>query len=274
MYLLRHTVTLFVIVHSVYSAKILGVFDIASVSHQVVFQPIWRELSLRGHQVTVLTPNPLKDPTLTNLTEIDLGSIYKIFNNLAKDFSLVFDHWQLARTWPETVYLVLEEMLANPEVSALINDTSKEFDVVLVENLTPGVSAFAARFKCPLIVVASLGVLSPIHSAMGNPVHPLLHPEMFTTYGVELSFLERIDAVLHHVYYRYKHNYEMIPKSDQIIRKYFGNELPYLGELERNFSMLFLNTNPVIHRARPYVPGVIEMGRMHIKPKKPLPKVS
>lgn len=44
------------------SARILCVFQMAAVSHHQVFQPIWRELSLRGHEVVVITPYPLKEP--------------------------------------------------------------------------------------------------------------------------------------------------------------------------------------------------------------------
>lgn len=268
------SVSVLLFVHSVRSANILGVFTVASISHQVVYQPIWKELSLRGHQVTVITPNPLKDPALTNLTEIDTSSLYEIFKKLYKDFSLTMDHWQLTKVWPDQSSTLMEETLNNPQVRALINDTSKEFDVVLAEYLTPGVSAFAARFKCPLIGVASLDVTNPVHAAIGNPVHPILYPEMITDFGVELSFLERIDAVLYYFYYRYIHHYVLMPQGDKIVRKYFGNDLPYLGDLERNFSMLFVNTHPVIHRVRPKLPGLIQLGRMHLKPKKPLPKVS
>uniref|UniRef100_A0A6P7F682 UDP-glucuronosyltransferase 3A1-like n=1 Tax=Diabrotica virgifera virgifera TaxID=50390 RepID=A0A6P7F682_DIAVI len=58
--------------------KILGIFPTPSYSHQIVFQPIWKELSLRGHNVTVVTPHPLNDSSLTNLTEIDVSFVYDI----------------------------------------------------------------------------------------------------------------------------------------------------------------------------------------------------
>lgn len=57
-------------------AKILGIIPTPSYSHQLAFQPIWRELSLRGHNVTVITANPLNDPKLINLTEINISTVY------------------------------------------------------------------------------------------------------------------------------------------------------------------------------------------------------
>lgn len=270
----KHAVLLLLVVYSVRSAKILGVFNFASVSHQIVYQPIWRELSLRGHDVTVLTPNPLKDPTLTNLTEVDLSSLYNIFGSMSAEFSMTLDHWEVLKMWPDNLYRMTEEMYSHPEVLSLINDTSKEFDVLIAEYISPPVLAFAARFKCPFIGVSSLGIQNPVLSALGHPVHPILYPELLTTFGDELSFVERVDSVLFAIYYEYFSYYKMFPTCDKIARKYFGDGIPYLREIQQNISMLFVNTNPIIHKARPYGPDVVEMGRMHLKPKKPLPKVS
>ncbi|KAL3288283.1 hypothetical protein HHI36_002731 [Cryptolaemus montrouzieri] len=74
---------LFTLLYSeVNSARILGWFVCPSISHQSVFQPIWRELSLRGHEVTVITSDPLNDPTLKNLTEIDVKFSYKLWKEI------------------------------------------------------------------------------------------------------------------------------------------------------------------------------------------------
>lgn len=260
--------------YSANSARILGIFPMASISHQVVFQPIWRELSLRGHQVTVMTPNPLKDPTLTNLTEIDMGHMYDSFRQMSGMFASALSHWDMLKMLTFFKQLSIDPFFSNPEVLSLINDTSKEFDVVIAEYLWTFPAAFSHKFKCPLIGVASLGVWSSVHEAMGNPVHTTLYPELITTYGDELSFYERVDSFVYSTYYSYIYRSSLRPMLDEELRKYFGNDLPSLAELENNVSMLFLNTNPVIHKPRPYVPGTIEMGRMHIKPKKALPGVS
>lgn len=58
-------------------ANILFVTSFPSHSHQVMFQPVWKELSLRGHNVIAITPNPLRDESLTNLTEVDISKLYE-----------------------------------------------------------------------------------------------------------------------------------------------------------------------------------------------------
>lgn len=251
-------------------AKILFACNVPSVSHQIVYQPIWKELSLRGHQVTVITPNPLHDPSLTNLTEIDMGFIYQYIDG----FEFV-THWTLFAEMFSNTNLLHEAILNHPQVKAMLEDESVEFDVVLAEYIIPVTSIFAYRFKAPMIAIASLSLLTVGHEAVGNPVHPILHPDIMTTFGdaEDLTFLEKVDAVLYAVWCRWHYYYNILPKTDQFLRKYFGNDMPYYGDIEKNVSMVFLNTNPVLHNARPFAPGVVEMGKMHIKTKKPLPQV-
>ncbi|XP_052741051.1 UDP-glucosyltransferase 2-like [Bicyclus anynana] len=66
-------------------ARILAVFPVASISHQVVFRPLINELAKRGHEVVVITPDPAfsKGKSPQNLTEIDIHELsYKIWNDL------------------------------------------------------------------------------------------------------------------------------------------------------------------------------------------------
>lgn len=270
------TVLVLLNICSGYSAKILGVFNIPSVSHQIVYQPLWKELSLRGHEVTVITPNPLKDPTLTNLTEIDLSFMYDTEDHqISEDVSKGIDHWEFMKLVFElSTGEYTEGFLRHKEVHALINDTSKEFNVVIAEYMLTFTGAFAVRFKCPLIGIAPINVLSTTNVAIGNPVHPILHPDYSNGAEIELSLFQRVDFVLFAIWERYYHHFVEQPKLDKIVKKYFGDDMPYIGDMEGNVSMLFLNTNPLIHQARPYLPSVVTIGRMHIKPKKALPQVS
>lgn len=90
----RVFILLLLLAPQIQSARILGVFTVASISHQTVFQPIWKELSLRGHNVTVVTPNPLRDPSLINLIEIDVSSQYKNMEEFKRTLSKSrMDHW-------------------------------------------------------------------------------------------------------------------------------------------------------------------------------------
>lgn len=259
-------------VHTTRSARILGVFPTPSVSHQIVYQPIWKELSLRGHAVTVLTPSPLQDPQLTNLMEIDLSFMYENDIDASKIIGKI-THWDMLNFVIPAHDNLYGKILSHPDVNSMLNNISVHFDLVIAEFSQPTVSAFAYKYKCPLIGVTSMGVMSTTHDAVGNPAHPILHPDFLLPLDEDMSFFEKIEAVLFALRFKYDYYNINLPHFDKFARRFFGEDMPYLGDLERNISLLFLNTNRVIHGARPYPPKVMELGRMHIAPMKPLPQV-
>lgn len=249
------------------TSKILGVFPSASFSHQVVYQAIWKELSLKGHELVVITPEPLRDLALENLKEIDVSMLYEHFKEVTRNSTESQTHWDLVRLMPNWLVKTTEDMLNHPNVSALLSNNETSFDLVIAEFLSPVVTAFAYRYDCPFIGVTSFNLVSTAHEAIGNPAHPLLYPDILTSFGEDMTFLEKVDAVIFNSYWRLKYYTHDLPVLDLVMRKYFGEGMPYLGDLERNVSLVFLNTNPIIHGARPYSTGVIELGRMHIKRK-------
>uniref|UniRef100_A0A6P7F017 UDP-glucuronosyltransferase n=1 Tax=Diabrotica virgifera virgifera TaxID=50390 RepID=A0A6P7F017_DIAVI len=107
---------------------------------------------------------------------------------------------------------------------------------------------------------------------MGNPTHPIVSPDVMLNFSGKLSFLEKVQSFLYNIWYRMFYYWYALPKADKIARKHFGEEMPYLGDLERNISLLLINVNPIIHNVRPNVPNIIEINQMHIKERKPLPK--
>lgn len=261
---------------SVDSANILGMVFVPSYSHQVVFQPIWRELSLRGHKVTIITPNPLNDPNLTNLTEIDVNFTYDLLRKMELQNS-VFKNTpptEVLQKCYQLLSAIVEAQLSHAPVQALIKDKTKRFDLVFVEFLNPTIYALGARFNCPLIGITSLGTFLTGYDAVGNPTHPVLSPEFILPFMGKLGFYERLYSTYYNVYSRYYYHYTVLPKLDQMARRYISEDIPYLGDIEKNVSLLFLNVNPILHTPTPNVPAIIQLGKMHIVQKKPLPKVS
>ncbi|KAJ8878993.1 hypothetical protein PR048_019599 [Dryococelus australis] len=60
-------------------ARILGVSPVTSVSHQIVYRAVTTELAKRGHELVVITTDPVNDPTLANYTEIDISFLYDFY---------------------------------------------------------------------------------------------------------------------------------------------------------------------------------------------------
>ncbi|KAJ3657226.1 hypothetical protein Zmor_016242 [Zophobas morio] len=266
------TLTLFALLRHSQSAKILGMFFIPAHSHQVMYQPIWRELSLRGHQVTVFTPNPLRNSSLTNLTEIDTSLTYDILrreyigDKMAKDIYLIDSMLWLEKVSEE----ILEENFKIAKKT--FTELESDFDLVLVETFHSLVYGLGCRFKVPIIGVHSLGLFLHTQDAVGNPTHPVLNPDIFFNVMEGFNMYSKIRSVVYNLWYRLVYYWYVIPKNDRLSKKYWGEDCPYIRDLEKNVSLILVNTNPILHLVRPQVPQVVEVGQMHIAPKNVLPR--
>ncbi|KAJ8981236.1 hypothetical protein NQ317_016532 [Molorchus minor] len=269
------TTLLLFIIKKVQSANILFVTTFPSISHQSVFQPIWKELSLRGHNVHVITPNPLHDPSLANLTEYDISSHYERLKNIPPELQF------LVMKQPDFITVFIKDIVMTKKLSELSEDTFSHpevqkllkkdltFDVAIVEWLFPTMSGFGAKYNCPLIGITSLGAPLVALDTVGNPSHPVTSPDMNLPVTRDMPFRERLLSALYSVYVRFWYHMVVLPREDGLVKKYLGVDLPYLGDIERNVSVLLLNRNPVFHRVMPVVPAVIELGTIELNRTRP-----
>lgn len=257
-------------------ANILAYIPTASYSHQIPFHQLWRELSQRGHKLTVLTTDPINDASLTNLTEIDLGFTYELYakNNFSQLWSKSMI--EKGRVMGELFEEQFVQQFAYEPVQKLIHDKSAKFDLFIMEAQHAPPNVFAWRFQCPFIGVASLDSGMQFHSAAGNMIHPLVTPDrnIPVQNSEDMTFFERVRSSTFYFLYRLLYLNKHYASTDKLIKKHFGPDVPPVEEIQNNISMLFVSTNPVFHDVRPLSPNTIEIGtRMHIKPPKPLPKV-
>lgn len=200
---------LLLIVHGIVitnSANILSVITSPSYSHQAPFQPLWRELASRGHQVTVITTNPEKNDSIKNLVEIDISHTYKIYEKykVIETFcrsNVSFS--ELAKLLGKVFREAQEYQLSHPEIQNLINNKHRKFDLVMVEAQSPIMMSFAWKFKCPLIVLSSMDATITFHDAVGNIVHPVVNPDMNLDIDQKnMNLWDRIRSFLYNVVYR------------------------------------------------------------------------
>lgn len=137
-------------------ARILAVIPTPSYSHQVPYRPLWLKLVDRGHEVVLITANPIPNVNLTNLTQIDVGASYndlRVIDFIRLRFEgeswLTFmakDMLPLSMAFTENVFNnTAVKKLCAPESTAT-------FDLVIAEILfQPAIYAFAHRFNAPMI---------------------------------------------------------------------------------------------------------------------------
>ncbi|XP_063233579.1 UDP-glycosyltransferase UGT5-like [Bacillus rossius redtenbacheri] len=259
-------------------ARILGVFPIPSVSHQVVYRAVMVELARRGHEVVVITPDPIRDPSLKNYTEIDSSFMYEDFR---KTFNFagrrMDDKSPYVISDALTAYgLRLCEMLLDHEpVKKLVSWTNsgEHFDLVFLEWLTTASTyVFAHRFSAPYIGIASLPPFGYNYDSVGNPNNPSYIPDIFMPYSDKMSFFERLDMLAYALWSRHFFYNTMIPRHQALVERHLGRFVPSLLDMHYNVSMLFVNYEPSFHPPRPDVPAIVHLSGLHLKPPKPLPQ--
>ncbi|KAK5639987.1 hypothetical protein RI129_010798 [Pyrocoelia pectoralis] len=254
------------------AARILGIVPTPSISHQVVFQPLWRELSLRGHQVTTITTDPIKDPTLTNLTEIDLHFSYEAWDKIIMKSVLAFNDNPITGILAllEQGLDITDEQLRHASLQSFLK-SDQQFDLAIIESVTPAMFAFAEKFQCPFISMVSMDGFTSLYKSMGNPTHPVLFPDAIYPYDENMSFSQRLGSVISTNVMNLIIAYSSF-SQDQLVKKYFGENYPSVDDLMGNASMLFVNSDPILHKIRPLVPTVVQIGGgSHLRPPKPLP---
>lgn len=253
------------------NANILGVFFYPSYSHQLVFHNLVKDLSDRGHHLTILTADRMNS-NHPNVTEIYMDSSYEENINFVeckeagglKLFYLLLTA-QMKRS---------ERQLRQAEVQDLIhNHTKYKFDVMILEYIFASpMIGFAELYDLPIIGISAIGAGIPVHELLGNPVNPVIHPEIIFPYQHgRMTLSERINSFAY--YFATKFFLQPIFETIGVhqTRKYFANFSSVgLSEVEKRVDLLFVNTNPVLDYVRPITPNTIQLGFMHVNPPKPL----
>lgn len=269
-------ISLFLLVQNVFTAKILGVFPTPSVSHQVVFRALMKDLAAKGHELIIMTPDPfpIDNP---NVTQIDWHSSYKVFQkglNFVEFKNSGTDETDFKNFFFPALMDCIETQLNHPEVKKLISERHKhKFDLMIYEGLLNyAMLGFAEIFDVPVIQMTSLDDSNMNHDWMGNPVNRVLYPDIIFAFQEErLTFFERW-KVLKHILKAFNFKNEMESKVNSMIKKHFPIENPDMTKMRHRVQLLMTNTVPALGYLRPLLPNTIQLGFMHIEPPKPLPE--
>ncbi|XP_045540045.1 UDP-glucosyltransferase 2-like isoform X2 [Papilio machaon] len=254
------------------SARILGVFPTPSISHQVVFRTLTHELARRGHELIVITSDPVHPKGPRNLTEIDVHDLsYTIWN---KGISEMEDGSRDVTKQVEAMmylnYEIFEEQVKSKSVQKLLSYEHDHFDLIFVEAFLGYTLGFSHVFKAPVILVSSFAGVWDNYDAIGAPTHPFLYPNSVRDRLNNITMWEKFIQLRKEYKMRNMNsNYET---ANKLLKKLFGADTPPVQKLFDNVAMLFLNVHPIWDNNRPVPPGVVYMGGLHQNLIKELPK--
>lgn len=249
------------------SYNILMLLPTSSRSHRNVFTPFSRALEERGHKVTMLSNHPTADK-YPNIRYVEHGLEHFREENMdvfemAVDPTDMFEHF-------ETIFpKIAKDLYSVPEVKELY-DKRKEFDVFIIDHLF-NEATFPFVHEQPFIIL-SPGKIDPAISAMvGNLQNPAYVANMLDEYPRPFSFLNRIKNIFFSIVVPLQWNNAIVKPTQVEISKMFPH-LPPLVDIQRNQSLTLINSHFSLDTPLPLLPSQVEVGGMHLRPPKPLPK--
>ncbi|CAH2232696.1 jg5321 [Pararge aegeria aegeria] len=271
----------------VHSARILGLFPHTGKSHQMVFEPLLRKLAERGHHVTVASFFPLKNPP-ANYTDISFEGIATLG---LESFDLNwYENPDIILRLPMIGRLVKQLNDFHPLAGMALKVCSKavdwpplsealekDYDVVFVENFNSDCMLGLLHvhgINAPVIALLSSNLMPWSADRIGVTDNPSYVPVISTDYHSRMPFWERMGNTFLKIYHKLWFRYLVQVKEQEIIEKHFGRKIPDLEDLGRNISLMMLNTYHALNGPAPLVPGLLEVGGMHLDPtRKVIPEV-
>lgn len=173
-----------------HSARILGLFPTPAKSHLIVHMSMVRPMIERGHDVTIVTTIPLKEPNL-KFRHIKVEQPSLDLSVLGEDAKGIVKAMKLMAKMSSNLMSLTNLTLNSPEMQKLMREES--FDLVILGNfLNDFLIGVAGHFKCPIIINFSASPTQHMAKLMGNPLELSYVPDLLTGLQQPMGFFERV----------------------------------------------------------------------------------
>lgn len=260
------------------AAKILGLLPVPSPSHHIWCRALMLALVERGHEVTVLSPHPEKQP-VTSHTDIVIENAYeKIehseFNYVDISTKTTFENSLIWFRWGQEACKCGMASKGAKKLMALKD--KQKFDLIIIDlTLEECYLGFVPVFGNPPVIAITAYVTPPWFSTIvGNPQLLSFTNSYILPFTDHMTFFQRMINLMLHNYVAYYRKFHHLPIMDNIAQEYFGKSTPLPSEIEKNISLVMVNTHFSLDYPRPLLPAMITVGGMHVTPGRELPNVS
>ncbi|KAG7306656.1 hypothetical protein JYU34_008074 [Plutella xylostella] len=276
MKLLPYALSLAVLFTLTEPARILSVIPTLSRSHYIDGRRILLELARRGHEIVSISCFEEKDaPPNFTWVQIEISSFFDAIPDMKEELYKKMDFFRgQERLWRFTNQLS-EYIVNKPILKKFIEEDQSHFDLVLAEEFYQEVFyVFAHKYKAPLVLLSTFGSGHYISEYMGNALELSYVPHEFTDLYGELTFLERAKNLAYTAFDVIARKYFSLEEQHYLAQRVFKNlkDVPHVADLERNASLILINSHFTLAVVRPYLPNIVEIGGVHIEDVKPLEK--
>lgn len=256
------------------AANVLALVPLPARSHWIIMEPLFKELAARGHQVTVFSTFPQKNP-LANYTDVDFSVQLPVLTN-KWSLDMVeqeFTSPRKAMSFIHNISTYTCKVLEEPPFKKLLKSKGK-YDVLITELFGNDCFAYFAHIlDIPLISIVTTPGSSWAADRTGMPDNPSYIPNVFVDFGHSMTFWQRVYNTAVVVYGKLLYYFPMSRVIRDVAEKHLGEPLPPISDVVSKTSLLLINSHFSIIQSRPFPPNVIEIGGIHIKDRRPLEQV-
>ncbi|XP_012282467.1 UDP-glucuronosyltransferase 2B19 [Orussus abietinus] len=247
-------------------ARFLGLFPLQGKSHFIMMEQLMKELARRGDQVDVVSHFPQKTP-FPNYKDIDVsGTVPIVVNNMSISYVDTFNTLSVKKLVHMAGTQVCQ-LLGHPKLQEIIKNPPKDppYDAVIVEVFASHCYfAFGRLLNVPVIGVTSSGLYDWMNEPMGNPSNPAYIPGGFTGFPAKMTFIQRLSNTLISLFINFDFQW-WINEQSELIEKYFGPDMPKVEVLQKELTLLLVNSHFSLNGVRPLTSAIVEVGGLHVK---------
>ncbi|XP_046482543.1 UDP-glucosyltransferase 2-like isoform X1 [Neodiprion pinetum] len=245
-------------------SRILAIFSYPVQSHNMMFEPLMIGLARAGHSVDVISHFPPKK-SVPGYNHISLkGTLHNLVNNITADYASIHGGvYQMMNFLCNREVKDLCGLLPLPQLQRVTNADTK-YDVMITEILGSNCYLSVAHImKIPFIGIVTNVVYPWVIDPVFGDANPSFIPSQLSTFTNEMSFFERVENMMIHVYSKFLFYYWDVTVSNPLARKYF-DDLPPLNDIYNNISLVLANSHFSIHGVRPGTQAIVEVAGLHI----------
>ncbi|XP_059481177.1 UDP-glucosyltransferase 2-like [Neocloeon triangulifer] len=249
----------------VQSAKILTITAIASPSHGIWNRALVEALADKGHDVTMLTPFPMKNRT--GVSYHDLGGLYEEDDFM--DFAKMSTKENVEAFWA-FADAINPEQAHSETAKRMLTDNNEKYDLVIFETCMSEVfAAILPKFNAPVVAINAYADGWWNWELMGVDNRPSIFPGPIFPYKYPMTFMQRVANFLTNYYDKYcRKNY--IRAQQGLAKTVFGKQAAQIDEVEQNYDFFLVNNGPPgVDLGRALPPNFKEVGCLQCRPADP-----
>lgn len=130
--------------------------------------------------------------------------------------------------------------------------------------MNPCFLAFGHHFKAPMIGLVSSVLYDWMYDPFGNPASPALISNFKKGDSLMINFASRLISTFNSMREKLMFNHYS-QKQNNYVTKHFGPNFPNIDELQKEVSLLLVNSHYSLTGAKPFTTSVVEVGGIHIQ---------